>query len=85
MIGVTIAQLFRLQRSPTASTTFGYYVSGEPLAACFIMASIVVVLLGAVRFWRQQSAMVRGKVWAGGWEVNVIMVLTILVCPTVRP
>ena len=73
MLGVIIAQLFRLQKSPNHSDTFGYYVSGIPLAACFISASIVIVLIGAVRFWRQQNAMTRGKVWAGGWEVLVTM------------
>jgi uncharacterized membrane protein YidH (DUF202 family) len=79
MIGVVISQFFRLQHSPTPSTSFGFYIAGEPLAGCFIVAAIVVVLVGAIRFWRQQSAMVRGKVWAGGWEVYVIMVLSILV------
>lgn len=80
MAGVTISQLFRLQHSLAPNTVFGYYVAGEPLAGCFISASIVVVLLGAIRFWRQQNAMVRGKVWAGGWEIVLIMVLSILVC-----
>lgn len=80
MTGVVIAQLFRLQKSPTASTSFGFYVTGEPLAACFIASSIVVVLLGAFRFWRQQGAMTRGKVWAGGWEVYTTMALAIALC-----
>jgi len=80
MTGVVIAQLFRLQRSPTANPTFGFYVTGEPLAACFIASSIVVVLLGAFRFWRQQGAMTRGKVWAGGWEVYATMGLSIALC-----
>jgi uncharacterized membrane protein YidH (DUF202 family) len=79
MIGVTIAQLFRLQHSPAPSAIFGYFVAGEPLAGCFIAAAVVVVLVGAVRFWRQQTAMVRGKVWAGGWEVYLTMGLSIAV------
>lgn len=54
-------------------------MTGTPLAACFIIAAIIVLSLGAVRFWRQQSAIVRGKVIAGGWEINVIMIGAILV------
>jgi len=73
MTGVITAQLFRLQRHPSPDPTFGYFVLGIPLASLFIAASVATVLLGAWRFWRQQSAMVRGKVLAGGWEINVIM------------
>jgi len=80
MTGVIIAQMFRLQRSPTPSTKFGYFVSGEPLAACFIASAIVVLLIGAIRFWRQQGAMTRGKVWAGGWEVYATMALGVALC-----
>jgi len=80
MTGIVIAQLFRLQHSYSPNQTFGFYVAGIPLAGCFILAGMVVVVLGAIRFWRQQRAMVRGKVWAGGWEINVIMAGSILVC-----
>lgn len=79
MTGILIAQLFRLQHTSAPNLTFGFFVVGVPLAAIFIFAAIVIVCIGAFRFWRQQSAMVRGKVWAGGWEVNVIMVGSILV------
>ena len=79
MVGVIIAQLFRLQSSELPGGEIGYFVLGVPLAACFIGGSIVVVLLGYVRFWRQQTAMARGKVWAGGWEVLGILGTGILV------
>lgn len=79
MTGVTIAQLFRLQHSYNPEKDFGFFVTGTPLAACFIIAAIIVLSLGAIRFWRQQSAIVRGKVIAGGWEINVIMIGAILV------
>jgi len=78
--GVTVAQLFRLQHAYNPDLEFGFYVVGIPLAACFIGSAIVVVLLGAVRFWRQQRAIVRGKVWAGGWEINVVMGMSISLC-----
>jgi uncharacterized membrane protein YidH (DUF202 family) len=77
--GVTIAQLFRLQHSYNPDADFGFFVTGTPLAACFIIAAIIVLSLGAIRFWKQQSAIVRGKVIAGGWEINVIMIGSLLV------
>ncbi|KAF2421000.1 hypothetical protein EJ08DRAFT_597951 [Tothia fuscella] len=79
MLGVLITQLFRLQHTYFPDETFGFYVVGIPLGTIFIFAAIVIVLIGAFRFWRQQSAMGRGKVWAGGWEINTIMVGSILV------
>jgi uncharacterized membrane protein YidH (DUF202 family) len=82
MVGVIIAQLFRLQASALPDGRVGYFVLGVPLAACFICGSIVVVVLGALRFWRQQTAMVRGKVWVGGWEVLGIMGTGVLVSST---
>jgi len=48
-------------------------VGGVPLATAFISGSLVVVIAGAIRFWRQQTAMVRGKVWAGGAELWFIL------------
>lgn len=52
---------------------------GFAVAVCFIIAAVLVVLLGAVRYWRQQTAMARGKVWAGGFELLLIMGLVISV------
>lgn len=77
--GVITAQLFRLQHSPSPSPIIGYYAFGVPLAATFIVSAMVVLLVGAWRFWRQQAAMIRGKVFAGGWEITGIMVLSLLV------
>ncbi|KAK4994200.1 hypothetical protein LTR66_005714 [Elasticomyces elasticus] len=73
MIGVLIAQLYRLQHSLIPSTTFGYFAISKLLAAIFEIAAIIMVLLGAYRSWRQQNAMARGKVWVGGWEIWWIM------------
>ncbi|KAI7167469.1 hypothetical protein KC316_g11932 [Hortaea werneckii] len=72
MIGVIISQLYRLQHSPSPDPVYGYYVLGKPIASIFHASGLGVVLVGAVRFFRQQSAMSIGKVHAGGWEVLVI-------------
>jgi uncharacterized membrane protein YidH (DUF202 family) len=69
-LGVSIAQLIRLNEGNTVATA---------LAAAFISGSIVVVLAGAFRFWKQQTAMVNGQVFAGGWEMLVIFVVTVAV------
>lgn len=74
MSGVIVAQLYRLQHTlvPDASTTMDYYLLGIPLAETCIGMGTIVAILGAVRFWRQQNAMLRGKIHAGGWELHVI-------------
>ena len=72
MISVIIAQLFRLEHAQNPNKTFGYFVLSIPLACVCTGAAIIVLLLGAYRFWRQQNAILRGKVHAGGWDMNVI-------------
>jgi uncharacterized membrane protein YidH (DUF202 family) len=77
MTGILTAQLFHLQHSATPNPRFGFYKVGKPLAATLICMAIVVVLTGAIRFWRLQRALVRGKAMAGGWEVGLVMVLMV--------
>ena len=79
MVAVLIAQLFRLQHTENPNKTLGYFVIGVPLACVFIVAALIVLLLGTYRFWRQQNAILRGKVHAGGWEINAIGVTVFMV------
>ncbi|KAI7512867.1 hypothetical protein KC347_g2152 [Hortaea werneckii] len=72
MVGVIISQLYRLQHPPSPNSVYGYYVLGKPIASIFHASALGVILVGAVRFFRQQSAMSIGKVHAGGWEVVVV-------------
>ncbi|KAL4959289.1 DUF202 domain-containing protein [Aspergillus stella-maris] len=74
MQGVLIAQLFRLQGAH-ASHGLGYHEVGVPLSVTCHCAAIVTAVLGAHRFWKQQSAIALGTVYAGGWELNVIAIL----------
>ena len=69
---VLIAQFFRLQHTESPDRVLGFFVLGIPLAGICAGAAIAVILLGLFRFWRQQNAILRGKVYAGGWEMNVI-------------
>ncbi|KAJ5675449.1 hypothetical protein N7462_008346 [Penicillium macrosclerotiorum] len=79
MQGVLIAQLFRLQRSNAAEDRLRFYEVGIPLAVACYSVAIAVALIGAYRFWRQQSAISVGKVHAGGWELNSVGILLFLV------
>lgn len=77
MQGVLIAQLFHIQRFMANPTPrFGFYIVGVPLSVLCHCTAILVVGMGAHRFWRQQSAIALGKVHAGGWELNCIGALT---------
>lgn len=72
MLGVTVAQLYRLQHSADPSPAFGYFLLSKPIAGIFQGSALCMVLLGAIRFYRQQSAMAVGKIHAGGWEILLI-------------
>jgi uncharacterized membrane protein YidH (DUF202 family) len=79
MTGVLTAQLFRLQHAANPNAHLGFYVIGRPLSIMFIGMGILVVVIGAMRFWKLQRGLVRGKAHTGGWEILLIMVLTTLV------
>lgn len=80
MQGVLIAQLFRLQRPTTPQPNrLRFYEVGIPLAVACHCVAVVVALIGAYRFWRQQSAISLGKIQVGGWELNWVGILLGLV------
>ncbi|KAJ5761246.1 hypothetical protein N7520_008402 [Penicillium odoratum] len=82
MQGVVIAQLFRLQRSSSSEDRLKFYQVGIPLAVACHSVAVIVALIGAYRFWRQQTAISKGKVHAGGWELNSVGILLFAVCYT---
>lgn len=84
MLGVIIAQLYRLQHSQSPDPTFGYFVLSKPISSIFHVSAICVALLGSVRFFRQQHAMAIGKVQAGGFELMIIGVYVLMVSALVR-
>ncbi|KAL8987853.1 MAG: hypothetical protein Q9169_008641 [Polycauliona sp. 2 TL-2023] len=79
-LGVFIAQLFRLQHTENPDPVFGFFVLGKPLSCICTGAAIFTNLVGAHRFWRQQNAMLRGKVLCGGWEVYATILTVLMVC-----
>lgn len=80
MQGVVIAQLFRLQRAPSDEDRLRFYQVGIPLAVSCHGVAVLVALIGAFRFWRQQNAISLGKIHAGGWELNSVGILLFAVC-----
>ncbi|MCJ1436167.1 hypothetical protein MMC27_005545 [Xylographa pallens] len=81
-IGVTVAQIFRLKNEGAINPPFGFFALGIPLACLFIGSALVVTLVGSWRFWRQQNALARGKIHAGGWEISTIATMTTLLVIT---
>ncbi|KAI9044716.1 DUF202 domain-containing protein [Aspergillus affinis] len=75
MQGVLVAQLFRLQHSTNSHSRLGYYEVGIPLSLTCHSVAILVALMGAHRFFKQQNAVALGIVYAGGWELHCIGVL----------
>ncbi|KAJ5462384.1 hypothetical protein N7530_010589 [Penicillium desertorum] len=73
--GVLIAQLFRLQAAEALADRLGFRRVGTPLSVACHCVAILVALVGAYRFWRQQNAIARGRIFAGGWELNSVGVL----------
>ncbi|KAJ5865134.1 uncharacterized protein N7529_007050 [Penicillium soppii] len=73
--GVLIAQLFRLQAAEALADKLGFQQVGIPLSVTCHSVAILVALVGAYRFWRQQNAIARGKIHAGGWELNSVGIL----------
>ncbi|KAB8238570.1 hypothetical protein BDV23DRAFT_14652 [Aspergillus alliaceus] len=79
MQGVLIAQLFRLQQQNSPADKLTYYEIAIPLSVACHCTAIVVAIIGASRFWKQQNAVALGTIYAGGWELNCIGLLIALV------
>lgn len=79
MQGVLIAQLFRLQRPKSPSDRLRFHRVGIPLSVACHCVAVLVACIGAYRFWRQQNAISKGKVHAGGWELNWVGILLFMV------
>ncbi|KAK4499689.1 hypothetical protein PRZ48_010207 [Zasmidium cellare] len=76
MLGAVIAQLYRLTHSPHPDPVFGFFVLSKPICGILQCSALGMVLLGAIRYFRQQAAMATGKVFAGGWEVLTIVIFS---------
>ncbi|KAJ5781218.1 hypothetical protein N7457_006378 [Penicillium paradoxum] len=73
--GVLIAQLFRLQGLKSWTDHLGFQRVGMPLSISCYCVGIFVAFIGAYRFWKQQHAIARGKIYAGGVELQSVGIL----------
>lgn len=71
--------MLNLQRLTSIHVPAGYFALSKPLGAIFQIAAVMVIIIGAHRFWRQQMNMARGKILVGGWELYAIMATMLLV------
>ena len=79
MIGIVTTQLFVLQAGHLPYMNLSFFVLGIPLGSLCQAAALVNIIIGAYRFWRLQSAMVKGQACAGGWEPLLVGGLVALV------
>ncbi len=76
---VVILQLYRLKGSLNLTGALSDYVLGIPLAAVALSFATVLAIVGAVRFFQCQKAMLGGRVLGCGLIVNVFFVGSSLV------
>ncbi len=79
MLGVFIAQLMRLNHAPTPDPKIGFFIFSVPLASACQILAIVLTIIGSIRFLKYQKYMALGSALAGGWEVSVVGILTLMV------
>lgn len=77
ILSVLIGQLYVLQEH---DAKYGYKEIGRPMATICLVFSISTIILGAHRAWQHQHAVVTGKAVAGGFEITILALGTLLVC-----
>lgn len=84
MLGVVIAQLMRLQSSPSPDPILGFFVLSRPLSCTCHIIALLTASLGCYRFFQWQSAMDRGQATSGGFAITFLFALTFLVSYRIR-
>ncbi|KAI9874383.1 MAG: hypothetical protein M1830_009803 [Pleopsidium flavum] len=65
MLAVTVSQLYKLSTAPPSPGRLTAQHLGKALSCSLIAAAIVVNVVGAARYVRQQKALVNGKIHSG--------------------
>jgi uncharacterized membrane protein YidH (DUF202 family) len=89
-MGILIAQMSRIQHilhqdEPPRKHEFKYAILGVPQAAVCQCLAAVVIVVAAFRFFKQEAAIEEGRIWTGGWEVNLIVGAILVVSTTETP
>ena len=72
MTGIYVAQLMRLQHSPTPTKTIGFFAVGVPLSCICQIIAMIVTVIGAFRFFKIQNNLALNWAVSGGWEILAI-------------
>lgn len=77
--GILVTQLFRLPRAllPSSPIVSEFYRLGKPLGYVSTSIALVVILVGGFRCWQQQQYMISGQIRSCGWEVWLVLLLTL--------
>ena len=78
MIGVTVAQLYLLSAASARPYQYGTKTVGKGLSCGLVVIGIIHAMIGGIRYFRQQAALVRSRFIAGGfdnWSVAVLFAL----------
>lgn len=78
-IGVTIAQLFRLNLSDDDGITPATLKVGKAVGATIEVIAMIIILLGAAYFAKQQMGLMRGSIISRGYEIWVMSILSFVV------
>ena len=79
-LGVLIAQTMRLRQVQPLGVGLDYYDVAIPLACTCYGISILVIVIGLLRFLKLQKAMALGTTYSGGWEIITTGNIGALVC-----
>jgi uncharacterized membrane protein YidH (DUF202 family) len=85
MLSVLVAQLYILtdynatfpDGQGPRTNGLSFEELGKPLSVSLVGGSIIVASVGGVRYMRQQSAILNGKVYSGGMDFLVIFALSV--------
>lgn len=79
--GVIIAQMSQVQRAvhPDRERQWKYYILGVPQGCICQGVAILFVVIGALRFFRSEQALLRGRARTNGWDLWLAVCLLFVV------
>ena len=70
LTATVVGQLFLLNHKPNPNPAFGFHVIGKPLVSTLVGFALLFSILGWVRWFRWQRALLGGSCIVGGWDVE---------------
>lgn len=82
MTGAIVAQFFVLSNDSLIDSGETFHRAGKSLAAIFVGSAGLVVVIGGLRYLRQQSSILIARHHTGGLDLWAVFVLSALVRPS---